>query len=189
MLARGLSVYQIVFAGGQALGALLWGALAGATTLVVSFVVAGGAMLVAAATIRIWPLREVSGLSREPVSYWPEPHLVLEPEPRLGPVLIVSRYPVPAEHQTEFIAAMESVRRSRQRSGAQRWGLFRDGEQPDTFVEVYQVPTWEEHLRQHDGRLTGADQAAEDRALAFVAGPSTVSHLLPARPVDGAAGG
>jgi MFS family permease len=182
--ARGLSVYQIVFAGGQALGALLWGTLAGLTSLVVSFAVAGVLMLATAATIRVWPLHEVSGLNREPVSYWPEPHLVLDPEPLLGPVLIMSRYPVRPEHHRDFIAAMELVRRSRQRSGAQRWGLFRDGEQPDIFVEVYQVPTWDEHLRQHDGRLTGTDQDVEDRALAFVEEGSTVSHLLPAQLPD-----
>jgi MFS family permease len=182
--ARGLSVYQIVFAGGQALGALFWGALAEVSSLVVSFTVAGVVMLLAAATVRIWPLLDVAGSNREPAAYWPEPHLVLDPLPFVGPVLITSKYPVRPEHHDEFVAAMQAVRRSRQRSGAQRWGLFRDGEQPDTFVEVYQVPSWDEHLRQHTGRLTRSDQAAEDRALAFVDGESTVNHLLPARPPE-----
>jgi hypothetical protein len=43
------------------------------------------------------------------------------------------------------------------------------------------VPSWDEHLRQHTGRLTGADQAVEERALALTDGPPEVSHLLPAR--------
>lgn len=42
--ARGLSVYQMVFAGGQALGALAWGALSELTSLVVALCVAAGAM-------------------------------------------------------------------------------------------------------------------------------------------------
>jgi hypothetical protein len=73
------------------------------------------------------------------------------------------------------------VRRSRLRTGAVRWGLFRDGEQPGRFVEAYVVPSWDEHLRQHTGRLTGADRAAEERAQALADGPPQASHLLSAR--------
>ena len=68
------------------------------------------------------------------------------------------------ENRAAFVAAMQAVRRSRQRTGATRWGPFRPGEQPDSFVEVYQVPTWEEHLRQHEGRLTGSDEQEEQKA-------------------------
>jgi MFS family permease len=177
--ARGLSVYQIVFAGGQALGALVWGALAQATGLVTTYVIAGTVMLLASATTRFWPLFDVSNLNREPAVYWAEPHLVLEPDPHAGPILVTTTYTVRPEHQDEFVQAMRAVRRSRQRTGAVRWGLFHDGESADTFVEVYQVPSWDEHLRQHSGRLTGADQEAERRARALVQGDPRVSHLLP----------
>jgi MFS family permease len=40
--ARGLSVYQLIFMGGQALGSLVWGVLAGATSSVVSLLVSAG---------------------------------------------------------------------------------------------------------------------------------------------------
>ena len=79
------------------------------------------------------------------------------------------------------MAAMEAVRRTRLQTGAVRWGLFRDGEHPDRFVEAYLVPSWDEHLRQHTGRLTGADRLAEERARALADGPPQVSHLLSAR--------
>ena len=59
---------------------------------------------------------------------------------------------------------MRAVRGPRLRTGATRWGLFRDGADPVRFVEVYLVPTWAEHLRQHEGRLTGDDEQAEKRA-------------------------
>ena len=65
---------------------------------------------------------------------------------------------------------MESMRRSRLRSGASRWDLYRVGESPDLFLEQFQVPTWREHQRQHDGRLTAEDQAIEDAAFAHVVG-------------------
>ncbi|MGQ5263822.1 MFS transporter [Micromonospora sp. ZYX-F-536] len=81
-----------------------------------------------------------------------------------------------------FVAAMRAVGRSRRRTGAMRWGLFRAGEREDGYVEVYQVPSWEEHLRQHGGRLTGADQAVGERARELVEGVPVVRHLLPADP-------
>jgi hypothetical protein len=46
---------------------------------------------------------------------------------------------------------------------------------------VYLVPSWDEHLRQHAGRLTGADREVEERAQALADGPPQVSHLFSAR--------
>jgi MFS family permease len=178
--ARGLSIYQIVFAGGQGFGALAWGALAEATSVVTAHVAAGVLMILGAVTVRWLPLRETAGMSRESAAYWPEPHLEIEAEPDAGPVLVTVRYRVPAEHADAFVAAMEGVRRSRMRTGAMRWGLFREGESADHFVEVYQVPSWDEHLRQHGGRLTGRDEEIERHAREFVDGPPEVAHLLPA---------
>jgi hypothetical protein len=39
--------------------------------------------------------------------------------------------------------------------------LYQDGEDPRRFVEVYFVPCWQEHLRQHTDRLAGDDQELE----------------------------
>jgi hypothetical protein len=44
------------------------------------------------------------------------------------------------------------------------------------------VPSWEEHLRQHRERLTGADQAFQEQAIALAESPPQVEHLLPAAP-------
>ncbi|MFI7515384.1 MFS transporter [Micromonospora echinofusca] len=114
--------------------------------------------------------------------WWPEPHLTLPADLRTGPVTV--SYTVPPEPQAEFVAAMRLVGRSRRRTGAMRWGLFRTGERADGYVEVYQVPSWEERLRQHGGRLTGADQGGEERARALTVGEIVVNHLLPADPRD-----
>ncbi|GAA1756606.1 MFS transporter [Luedemannella helvata] len=178
--ARGLSVYQIAFAAGLGLGSLLWGALAQATSLEVSYVAAAGLMALGAATVPLLPLRDVSGFNRDPAVYWPMPHLQLEPHPLAGPVVVTVSYAVSPDREAEFIAAMRAVRRSRLRTGAIRWGLFREGERPGRLVEMYQVPSWDEHLRQHSGRLTGTDQAIDERARALADGPPEVTHLLPA---------
>ena len=54
---------------------------------------------------------------------------------------------------------------------------------------LYVVPTWEEHLRQHADRLTGADQRFEDEADALSDPPPPTSHLiavnLPGAPEEG----
>lgn len=181
--ARGLATYQIVFFGGQALGALAWGLVADQIGLVPTFLAAAVMTAAAAATVRIWPLIDAAHLDREPAVYWPEPQLAVEPDRADGPIVVEVTYTVPAENERDFLAAMGGVRRSRLRTGAVRWGLFREGELPRRFVEIYVVPTWDEHLRQHEGRLTGADRATEERARALCEGPPEVAHLLPAETV------
>ncbi|MGK5683065.1 MFS transporter [Actinoplanes sp. URMC 104] len=179
--ARGLAVYQMVFAAGQAVGALVWGALSDASGLVVAYVSAAALMGAGVATQRWWPMRETAGLDLDPAVFWPEPHLEMEPDSHEGPVLVTVSYPVSPEREEEFAEAMEAVRRSRLRTGAVRWGLFRDGEQPGRFVEAYVVDSWDEHRRQHEGRLTGLDREAEERAQALADGPPHASHLFSAR--------
>jgi MFS family permease len=182
--ARGFAIYQVVFAGGQALGAFLWGQVTSFTDLRTAYLTAAAVMLAGTASVRWLPLHPQEGADRGPAIYWAEPHLMLEPHLDEGPVLVTARYRVRAENHAAFVAAMRAVRGSRQRTGATRWGLFRDGARADEFVEVYQVPTWAEHLRQHEGRLTGGDEADEERAQALAEGPPAVSHLLPADSED-----
>jgi MFS family permease len=178
--ARGLAVYLMVLFGGQALGALLWGLIAQRVGLVATFIAAAAAMTVGAATIRRWPLLDTRGEDRSPAVYWPEPHLVFEPEPERGPVIITVSYTVSAANESRFLDAMRLVRHSRLRTGATRWGLYRDGEMPHRFVEIYAMPSWDEHLRQHRGRLTGTDRAFEEQARALAESPPEVAHLFAA---------
>jgi MFS family permease len=177
--ARGFGIYQVVFAGSQALGALIWGQVTEYTSLRTAFLAAAAVMVAGSATVRLIPVYEQDGADRSPSIFWPEPHIMLEPHLNDGPVLVTSVYRVDETNVDAFVAAMDAVRGSRLRTGASRWGLFRDGETPDKFVEVYQLPTWEDHLRQHDGRLTGSDQEAEKKAVALARGPAEVTHLLP----------
>jgi quinol monooxygenase YgiN len=105
---------------------------------------------------------------------------MLQPHLDEGPVLITLVYRVSEANVAAFVEAMRDVRGSRLRTGASRWQLFQDGGDPGRFVELYQVPTWAEHLRQHEGRSTADDEHAEERAVALAEGPAEVSHLLPA---------
>jgi MFS family permease len=178
--ARGLAVYQVVFAGGQALGALAWGGVAQAVGLEVTFLLAAAIMVFDAVALALWPLPDLRDVDREPAVIWPEVSLAVRPDPQAGPVLVTSAYQVRPERENEFMEAMRLVRGTRMRTGALRWGLFRVGEEPQRFVEVYQLATWEEHERQHDGRFTAADQESEERAKAIADEGPEAQHLLPA---------
>jgi len=177
--ARGLGAYQVVFFGGQALGALAWGLVAERIGLVDTFLAAAALTALCAATLARWPLIETRHLDREPALFWPEPNLTVEPDPDAGPVVVTATYTVPPDNEPKFLEAMRGVRHTRMRTGAVQWGLFRHGEARHRLVEIYVVPTWGEHLRQHTGRLTGTDRDIELRAHALAEGPPEVAHLLP----------
>jgi MFS family permease len=189
--ARGLAFYLIVLFGSQALGAAVWGVVAGQVGLTATFV--GAAIVMVGTTLagRRWRLPDVSGLDRSPAVYWPEATLAFEPDLDAGPVLVTATYTVPAASSAAFVTAMSDLERSRRRTGASDWQLYRDGADPQRFLEVFEVPSWDTHLRQHGGRLTGADAAIEARAEALASTPSTVHHYFPADevPTDGSGQG
>ncbi|HEU0101755.1 MAG TPA: MFS transporter [Mycobacteriales bacterium] len=177
---RGLAIYQIAFFGCQAAGSLAWGLVAEQVGVVTTFLAAAVLMAVGGLSLAVLPLREASSRGRAPAAAWPEPQLVLDPEPDIGPVLVTAAYTVAEVDVDAFLAQMAIVRRARQRTGAYRWQIYRDGETADRFVEAYLVPSWQEHLRQHDGRLTESDAVQDARARAFSTVEPQVHHLFPA---------
>jgi hypothetical protein len=106
----------------------------------------------------------------------------LEPQPGDGPVLVTLAYRVPEHEQVSFVALMREVERARRRTGAYRWGLFRDLAAPDRFLETYLVESWGEHLRQHV-RPTATDQANRDAAEQYSEGRVAVAHYVSASAV------
>jgi hypothetical protein len=175
---RGLSVYQMVLFGAQGFGALMWGLIAAPLGIVPTFLMAAAAMLAGVATMRVWPIYDTAGMDRSTVEYWQQPSLAVEADPDDGPVVVNTVYTVETDKEEAFLRAMARVRLSRLRTGATNWGLFRDGEAPHQFVELYIVPSWEEHLRQHSERLTRTDQQFEQEAESFTTAPHETSHLI-----------
>ncbi|MBF6209571.1 MFS transporter [Nocardia puris] len=177
--ARGLSVYMLVFMGGQAIGSLVWGLVAGAIGAVGALLIAA-ALLAASALSSVWlPIRDDAEiLDLTPSAFWPEPQLVEEPAPDDGPVLVLRDYDVPADRVEEFLAAMVFVGRSRQRTGAMEWRLYRDVGVVDRYVEAFVVRSWAEHMQQHQVRLTAQDQLRERAVVEFSAGEDRITHLV-----------
>jgi hypothetical protein len=174
--ARGLAVYLLVFQGGQALAAPLWGAVADWIGLSACLLIAGAVMLLSAASVRRWPLHDAEGINPSPSDHWPAPPLVFEPGEADGPVLVSIVYRVPAGNRAEFTDRMHRVALSRRRTGALTWGLYQDGNDPQRFVETYLVASWAEHRAQHHVRLTDTDRRHEERARELLA-PGTVPEV------------
>jgi MFS family permease len=185
--ARALAVYLMVFLGGQGVGALIWGLLAAALGAATTLLVAGVLLLIGAASLAIFPLHERTGhLDRTVVQPWPDPEIGIlteeEPEidPRSGPVLVEVSYHVPSENAEQFRTVLARVGLSRQRTGARRWAAYRDVSTPDLYVEVFEVASWSEHLRQHDERITGQDADLYRQAADLALEPPRARHLLSA---------
>jgi MFS family permease len=177
--ARGIAIYLVTFTGSMTVGALIWGLVADGVGLQPTFFTAAVVMLVGVVAGLFWRVPETGHLDREPAVYWPEPRLAVDPESDTGPVMVTVEYIVAPEREAAFLEAMDRLRVSRRRSGATRWELYRDGDRPDRFVELFSVGSWEEHVRQHEDRLTAADQEIEEAALAFSDPPARAEHLLP----------
>lgn len=162
--ARALAVYLLVFQGGQALAAPVWGALADGLGLTVSLLAGSGLLLAGAVSVRRWPLHDTKAIDPSPSDHWPVPPLVFEPGPADGPVLVSVVYRVAPGNRAAFTHCMDHVARSRRRTGAVTWGLYQDGNAPERFIENYLVASWSEHVAQHHSRLTATDRRYEERA-------------------------
>ena len=177
--ARGLAVYQMVLFGGQAAGAVIWGAVAGATGLVPAFLISAVVMAGGAATIRFWPFHQIENMDRSLVR-WPDPQLLITPDRLGGLVLVRTTYTIAADKEQQFLHAMALLRRSRLRTGATDWALYQDGANPRQYIELFGVASWDEHLRQHRERQTGTDLEYHDAAAALSDPPPQTGHYLAA---------
>ena len=115
-------------------------------------------------------------------NHWPLPATEnggIPTDDSFGPVLVTVEYQVAAEQAAEFLKAVRQWGRIRRRDGARRWGIFRDMENTDRYVETFIVASWAEHLRQHE-RLTRADRETEELVQRYVLSEPKVRHLISA---------
>ena len=183
--ARGLSVYQLIFMGGQALGSLVWGVLAGATSSVDSLLVSAGLLVVCALSVAVVAAARQHRQPRpDAVVALAGAHADLRARTArrsgAGDDVLPRRS---RRTRTAFLAAMAVMGRSRQRTGAARWRLYRSVERESTFVETFVVRSWGEHLHQHYTRLTGQDRVIEQAVEQFVDHEPVSQHLIAVRDV------
>jgi quinol monooxygenase YgiN len=171
-------VFLLVFQGSLALGSLAWGLAAQRGGLGLALLAAG------LGTAAMMLLRFVTPMPSADVdvtawNHWPAPKVAdtLRTDLDDGPVLITLEYRVDPEHAAAFVKAANRLGRLRRRDGASRWGLYRDTESPDRYVETFVVNSWAEHLRQHT-RSVKADHAVEQAVHASTRETPTVRHFV-----------
>jgi MFS family permease len=173
--ARVLAVSMLVFQGGVAAGSAVWGAIAERSGVGSALLWAGIGTILSTALVLVLPFPSES-VDLTPWNHWRLP-LVVRADGDDGPVLVTVEYQVNPERVSEFIKTMRKYGRVRRRDGASRWGICRDLENPDRYLETFVVSSWAEHLRQHD-RLTRADSHVEEQLRKCIASEPKVRHLL-----------
>ena len=176
--ARVLAIFTLVYMGSFALGSAVWGGVAQHQSVRLALVYSGFGT-VASAILALWARLPDSTADLTPWNHWRMPVAVKEVSDELlaGPVLVTIEYSVLPEQELKFVKAMRQYARVRRRDGAYRWGIYRDIEVANQFVEVFLVHSWAEHLRQHE-RQTKADRELEERVYSYIAGDPRVRHLL-----------
>ena len=178
--ARVLAVFMLVFQGGLAAGSALWGAVAARAGIQHALLWAGLGIIATTALGLVAKLPDAT-TDVSPWNHWRMPAIVEDVRPEFdeGPVLVTVEYRVNRDRTREFLQAIHEYGRVRRRDGASRWGVYRDLEEADRYVETFIVSSWAEHLRQHE-RVTTADREVEDRLRTYVTGAPNVRHLVSA---------
>jgi predicted MFS family arabinose efflux permease len=170
--ARVLAVSLLVFQGAVAGGSAVWGGVAARAGITQALIWAGGGAILSAATALFLRVPDV-GPDLTPWNHWRLPPVQTDVD---GPVLVTVEYDVAPGSESQFLAAMREYGRIRRRDGASRWGISRDVEASNRYVETFIVSSWEEHMRQHD-RLTRGDSELERRLSSCTRSGPIVRHL------------
>jgi MFS family permease len=176
--ARVLAIFILVYQGSYAFGTVVWGAFAQRAS-VRTALVSAGIGTIANIAIALFAKLPDSTADLSPWNHWRMPIVVEEVGTDLeqGPVLVTIEYVVISQRTAEFVEAMHQYGRVLRRDGAYRWGIFRDTEVANRYLEIFLVNSWAEHLRQHE-RQTQADRELEGRIFSYLAGKPVVRHLI-----------
>lgn len=176
--ARVLAVFMLISQGGMAAGSAVWGSVGARASVETALLWAGLGTIATTALGLIARLPDTTA-DVNPWNHWRVPAIVKDVAPELeqGPVLVTVEYVVDQQHAKAFVRAMHRYGRVRRRDGASRWGIFRDVEHPDVYLETFLVTSWAEHLRQHE-RLTRGDRDLEDQLHRYARREPNVRHLI-----------
>jgi len=176
--ARVLAIFILVYQGSYSLGTVVWGAFAQRASVRTAMIYAGIGTI-ATIVVALFAKLPDSTADLSPWNHWRMPVVVGEVGADLaqGPVLVTIEYAVISKKEAEFVEAMSEYGRMRRRDGAYRWGIFRDTEVANRYLEIFLVNSWAEHLRQHE-RQTQADGELEGRISGYLAGEPVVRHLI-----------
>src|SRR5690606_22225215 len=148
--SRGIAIFQTFFMGSLAIGPIVWGGIAEMTDLPSAMLIAAAGLVIAGLFTRRWPVSGNDLMDHTPSKHWQPPAPKLEVQALQGPVMVTIRYEVGAQQKAEFLLQLQQLGKSRQRDGATFWEMFEDATRPGSYLETYVIPTWLDHLRQHE---------------------------------------
>jgi MFS family permease len=173
---RIMSLYTLSFVGLVPIGSILAGAIAGAIGAGPAVVALSVGTVVLGLVVGRVPLPVLADVvSPQPADLPVGRHTA--DDSIVGAVLVVNTWTIRPEDRPAFVAVMEELRRVRLRTGAFRWRLYRAVEDPDRISELFVLPSWAEHLRQHD-RLDAEAADVIDRARGFDMGDGPLNRHL-----------
>jgi MFS family permease len=177
---RVVSVHQMMYWGGVAIGSIVWGIVAEIWGIPTALLVASFGLVIGLVTSTRYKLKPLIDVDMTPSMHWSMPRAMIDIEDHKdGSVLVEMEFEIDPTRSHEFESAMNDVRSLILRDGAISWELFHDIENPSRYVMMFTSGSWTEHLRQHE-RITKADLAIEEHARSFHIGkdPPRISHLI-----------
>ena len=138
--ARALGIYQMVFAGGMAVGSgpLLWGLIAKHASNQTALLAAAAGMAMGVPVALRFPLLRGVAPVALPVSQGAATGARTRSGRRTNPGN--HRLRIRQSDKNEFMRAVHAARRLR--DGAIRWGAFQDIAQPERFIETFVMESW-----------------------------------------------
>jgi hypothetical protein len=180
VMARVLALVMLVYGGSVAVGSALWGYLSDAFSVQASIVIAVAGLLASVLLGQRYPIAQEGhrDLSQRPAG--PPPAHTVDLAHERGPVMVTLDYQIDPARRDAVLDQLASMRMIRQRSGAYFWEVFDAPDRPGSVRETFLVESWLEYLRQRE-RLTGHDQAAEQRLLELTGSPPRERHFVASR--------
>jgi MFS family permease len=148
--ARGMGWYLIVFQGGNAIGSAVMGIGAQQAGLTTTMLFAAGGLVLGPLVAWRFPVRGIDPESLLPAGDWPAPQMTDADDGVTGPVLVRVEYHAVPGRGGEMFAAINELRRSRRRTGASSWRVWQELDEPESYVESFNVASWNEHRRQQN---------------------------------------
>ena len=178
---RAMSLYTLAFSGVFPIGSIIAGALAdliGAGRAMTLLTAATTGLGVMAPRFRLPILGEIEAPEFNEDRPAPE-HVDTEG----GPVMVLNTWTISRADLAPFLELMSDIRLIRLRTGAYRWRLYRNADDPHRLSEMFLCRSWEEHLAQHR-RIDDASAALIRKARDFATDGGPTSRHLVAVDVD-----
>lgn len=173
---RLMALYNLAFFGTWPLGSVIAGTLAdliGSGRAVIALSSVTVVLGLAARRFEIPPPAEI-----EPLEYSPDRAGGAHADTEGGPVMVINTWDVERSALDDLLAVMAELRLVRLRTGAYRWRLYRNADDPHRLSEVFLCTSWDEHLAQHR-RIDDASADLIRRARSLDRrGEPTTRHLV-----------